>query len=158
VEPLEFGIERYHLAVIPACGKRVLGIERLVGRDREGKLEHAVGAPGVDDPLDGLGGIGPAGEIPAINGAEQATSDRVAPKRASEVDDDLVVGSTVLAWRRGSAVDEDAAGTRIEDAVRDLTCAGRSAPADGPVREPAAEKEAPTQHQIADRRACEERH
>jgi hypothetical protein len=53
-------------------------------------------------------------------------------------------------------VDEDAAGTRIDDAVRDLTCAGRSAPADSPVREPAAEKEVPTQQQIADSRPCDE--
>jgi hypothetical protein len=56
--------------VIAACSKRVLGIERLVGRDREGELEDAVGEPGVDDPLDRLGGIRPPGEIPAINGAE----------------------------------------------------------------------------------------
>ena len=99
VEPLELGIDRDHLAVIPACRERDLWTEGLVSRDREGELEQAVGEPGIDDPLDGLRGIGDAGEIAAVERPKEAASDSIVSKRASEVDDYLVVGPAVLPGR-----------------------------------------------------------
>lgn len=96
VEPLELGIDRDHLAAISARRDCDLWIERLVSRDREGELEQAVGEAGIDDPLDCLGGIGGAGEIAALDRSEQAQSDSVVSKRASEVDDYLIVRPAVL--------------------------------------------------------------
>src|SRR5215216_1973192 len=124
--PLELGSDADNLAAVFAFSDGHLGVVFVAGGDRKRHIEDALGEPRGDDPLHGVRGVGEPCEVaPRVwrGWSYEGACERIAPERASEVDDDLVVGVAIAI--EDSPPDEDALRRGIQDPVSECAIADR---------------------------------
>ena len=155
VEPLGLGIDGDDLAVVFAVSDGHLGVVFAAGGDRHRQIEDVIGEPRGDDPLHGLRGVGEPRQVAPRARSYEAASDRIAPQRASEVDDDHVVGPAIPI--DGSPIDEDTLRRWIQNPV-DKWPGGSRAIAHRGVQESSAKQERPAEPALTQERTqCEVR-
>src|SRR5215211_5819697 len=125
--PLQLGVDADDLAAVFAGfdGRLgvVLGVVHVEGDDRHYQVEDVLGEPRGDDPFHGVRGIGEPCKV-APRGRTYVSDSRIAPQRAGEVDDDLVVGMLAIAID-DSPIDEDTLRRWIQDPVSECAIADR---------------------------------